>query len=313
MSIEHMSEFILPVAVWLENQADINLEGNTPEWAHQLANAHTNHQISVIAHEHTAYAKAGLAGHVLTGVLWPDEVVLGQLEQSISNADSVGAQKVILILPVRASSALWVQFLLCELPNVGAQLDELIALMQLDRDWGDLSQGVAVDKLLLADRVLSFNGDDLMAQFAEHMRAINPLAMWIHNGFISDDDVPMSIRAYSVDAPLWREALKKDDLLAWGAHKVVYFSLSQPVDGEKFKGMLNRWRVKHGASMVRLSAVVDLQGETSPLCVQALQYLWSDMFVEAWPEERVPETQMWILGQGLPWGELEAELQQCIA
>ena len=308
-----MSESILPVAVWLENQPNLGFEGGVPEWAQQLADAHHANQVRVMAHEHTAYAKAGLAGHVLTGVLWPDEDVLGQLEQSVTDALSLAAKKFVLILPERASSALWVQFLLCELPNVGAQLDELITLMQLDRDWGDLSQGLAVDKLLLADRVLSFNGDDLMAQFAEQMRAVNPLAMWIHNGFISDDDVSIPIMAYGVDAPLWREPLKKDDLLAWGAHKVVYFSLSQPMNGEKIKEMLNRWRIRHGASMTRLLAVVHLQGETSPLCVQALQYLWSDMFIDVWPEGRAPETHMWILGQNLPWDELEVELQQCIA
>ncbi|AXF84432.1 hypothetical protein DTO96_100139 [Ephemeroptericola cinctiostellae] len=308
-----MSESILPVAVWLENQPNIGFEGGVPEWAHQLENAHKANQVCVMAHEHTAYAKAGLAGHVLTGVLWPDEDVLGQLEHGISEAMSLEAKKFILILPVRASSALWVQFLLCELPNVGAQLDELITLMQLDRDWGDLSQGLVVDQLLLADRVLSFNGDDVMAQFAEQMRALNPLAMWVHNGFISDDDVSIPIMAYSVDAPLWREPLKKDDLLAWGAHKVVYFSFSQPMNGEKIKEMLGRWRIQHGASMTRLLAVVNLQGEVSPLCMQALQYLWSDMFIDVWPEGRTPETHMWILGQGLPWDELEVELQQCIA
>ena len=308
-----MSEFILPVGVWLENQPDIGFEEGVPEWAFQLANAHQANHVCVMAHEHTAYAKSGLAGHVLTGVLWPDEDVLGQLEQSVSSAMEMGAKKFILMLPARASSSLWVQFLLCELPNVGAQLDELITLMQLDRDWGDLSQGLTVDKLLLADRVLSFNGDSLMAQFAERMRALNPLAMWVHNCFLSDEDVHMPIMAYSVDAPLWRESLKKDDLLAWGADKVVYFSFSQPVNGEKLKEMLNRWRVQHGGSMTRLCAVVHLQGKASPLCIQALQYLWSDRLIDVWPEGRVPETQMWILGQGLPWDELEVELQQCIA
>lgn len=308
-----MSNAILPVALWLENQPDIGFETAVPAWVRQLAQAHTSDQVRVIAHEHTAYAKAGLPCHVLTGALWLDENVVTQLEQSLSNAAAVNAQKAILILPSRASSELWVQWLLVELPNVNAQFDELITLMQLDRDWGDLNKGLAVEKLMLADRVLSFNNDEQTSLFAEHMRALNPLAMWVHNGFISDDDVPVAFKAYGLDAPLWREPLKKEDLLAWGAEKVVYFSFSHPMDGAKIKATLNQWRMRYGAKLTRLNAVVNLQGETMPLCIQALQYLWSDDFVDAWPEGRAPETQVWISGQGLPWAELEADMQRCAA
>ncbi|TDR30202.1 GTP-binding protein [Hydromonas duriensis] len=308
-----MSNSLTPVALWLENQADIRFETFVPKWAQQLAQAHLSNQVCVLAHEQTAYAKAGLACQLLKGVLWVDDDMVAQLERVLSESATKNAQKVIVIMPSRASSELWVQWLLIELPHVKAQLDEVVTLMQLDKAWGDLSKGPAIEKLQIADKVLSFNNEARTAEFADCMRALNPLAIWVHNGFSTAEEVSAAVEAYSLDAPLRREPLKKEDLLAWGAEKVVYFSFSQPLQGEKLNHVLEHWRQFYGAKFTRLNAVVHVQGESRPFCVQALQYLWTSDFIDAWPEGKAPETQIWISGQDLPWHELEADLVRCIA
>lgn len=303
----------LPVALWLENQSELDFGKSIPLWAEQLSDAHGTQKIRVIAHRETAYAKAGLGCYVLEGALWMENQVLEQIGQCLAQAREVNAKKVIVMLPKRASSELWVQFFLRELDFANAEFDEVVTLMQLDSNWENLGVGSEVDKLLLADRVMSFGGDERKVEFAQAMRALNPLSWWIHNGFEKEEDVLEAIREYAPEAPMWRETLKKEDLLAWGAKKVVYFSFTQPLDAEKLRITLDKWRTKYGASLVRLLAVVRLQGRDSPLCVQALQYLWADEFVEKWLNGIEPQTRMWIFGHGLPWDELELDIQQCVA
>ena len=303
----------LAVSLWFENQPDIDFTDHVPTWARQAAQAHMDQSVRVVAHEDSAYARAGLSCQVMKSGPWVDDDVVGQVVQRVSNARATPAAKVILILPARAPAMLWAQWMLYELPQHGAGLDEVLVLMQLDKLWDNLPDGAALDRLLLADRVLSFDGDVYKADFVPYMRAVNPLAAWLHEGFENDADIVNPITAYANDAPLWREAIKKADLDAWGARKVVYLSFDLSLSARKLRATLESWRVLYGDKLVRFQAIVYLKGESSPLCIQALHHLWADDFVSFWQITDMPRTQMWLWGNDLPAVQMQSELEGCAA
>lgn len=303
----------LAVSLWFENQTDIDFTHHVPTWARQTAQAHMAQTVRVVAHEDSAYARAGLSCHVMKSSLVVDDDVVGQIAQRISNARATPAAKVVFILPARAPAMLWAQWMLYELPQYDAWLDEVLVLMQLDKLWDKLPDGVALERLLLADRVLSFDGDEYKTDFVPYMRAVNPLAIWLHEGFENDADIANPITAYANNAPLWREAIKKEDLGAWGARKVVYLSFDLPLSARKLRATLENWRVRNGDRLVRFQAVAYLKGESSPLCIQALHHLWADEFVGFWQMPDMPRTQMWLWGSDLPAAQMQSELESCAA
>lgn len=302
----------LAVSLWFENQLDIDFADHVPNWARELAQGHKDQTIRVLAHEHTAYARSGLLCQVLKAQLWVDEDVNNQLSQILHNAHAKGVDKVIVILPVRASPALWVQWGLQELPQHQAALDEVLILMQLSRYWDHLPHGEARNRMMLADRVLSFDGEAYKADFVPFMRAVNPFAFWVHDGPDVQTNWVENLQSYTIDAPRWREVIKKDDLNAWGARKVVYLSFNQPVSVFKLNELLLRWRSKYGVTLRRMQAVVYVKDEPSPLCVQMVHHLKSEYFTGFWQMAEQPETRMWLWGNDLPGDVLQRELEVCV-
>jgi hypothetical protein len=303
----------LSVALWFENQNDVEFNIRIPMWARQLAQAHMDQSIRVVAHESTAYARACLSSHVMRGGLVYDEDVDNQVTLRVTNAQATPAQKLIFILPASASVALWAQRLLIDLPSHEAKLDEVLMLMQLDRLWDNLPDGLARERMLLADRVLSFDGEMYKPDFVPYMRAVNPLAVWIDSGFSQDADLLSPVHAYASDAPQWRQSIKKADLDAWGARKVVYLSFELPLDGEKLRHVLDDWRAIYASQLMRLQAMICLRGEPSPLYVQAVCHLWANDFAGFWQGIDAPRTQFWLWGHDLPVAQMMAQIEACTA
>ncbi|GHA79255.1 hypothetical protein GCM10009007_20380 [Formosimonas limnophila] len=303
----------LSVALWFENQNDIDFNPRIPMWARQLAQAHMDQTIRVVAHEHTAYARGGLSCHVMKGEVVYDDDVDNQVTLRVTNAQATSAQKLIFILPARASVALWVQRMLMDLPSHGAKFDEVLMLMQLDRLWDNLPDGLARERMLFADRVLSFDGDVYKPDFVPYMRAVNPLAVWIDDGFSQDADLLLPIHAYASDAPQWRQPIKKADSDAWGTRKVVYLSFELQLDGEKLRHVLDDWRAQYANQLLRLQAMICLKSEPSPLYVQSICHLWAVDLVGFWQGIDAPKTQFWLWGHDLPVAQMRAQIEACTA
>lgn len=311
-----MSSNYMPVGLWLETQHDMSFGDAVPEWAQQVASAHQQQSIVVLAHPATAYARAGLACDVQPSEVG-DDVFWQHLHQAVGHARQIGAQKIILIMPSSANGAMCAKALLMELQSHDAQLDEVLAIMSLAGEWGgdyeDPIIGALTDKLLMADRVLSFGDVHLKTDFVRHMKTVNPMAQWLDGRFSVDGSVELPCRAYVAAAPLWLEPLKTKHLNAWTAQEVVYFTFAKPIEGVQLKAVLDRWRVEYGLNLMRLQAVVYLKGEPSPLCIQALQDLWTDEFVGFWQHDETPKTAFWMHGNHLPWVQMETEIADCMA
>lgn len=306
----------IPVGLWLESQAGVAFDVVPPVWAQQLAQAHALGSIQVLAHAETAYARADLACVKHSSVV-ADDAFWADLSQVLDVARARHAQKIIVMMPSTAEGVSWAKNLLVNLESVAAQLDEVLAMVSLAGDWGgeynDPLEGAMTDKLLMSDRVLSFGEPHLKTDFVRHMQRVNPMAQWLDEQFTVACRVEQPCRAYVAAAPLWLEALKNDNLYASPVQEVVYFTFSKPILGERLKIVLDRWRSQYGLNLMRLQAVVFLKGAPSPLCIQAIQDLWTDDFVGFWQADDVPKTEFWLCGNHLPWAEMETEIAHCMA
>lgn len=301
----------LPVSLWFENQNEIDLSFRIPLWARQLAQAHMDQSIRVVAHEGTAYARAGLSCYVMRGEVIYDNDADNQVALRVSNAQATTAQKLIFILPARTSVVLWIQRMLIDLPSLGAKLDEVLMLVQFDRSWDNLPDGLSRERMLFADRVLSFDGEVYKPDFVPYMRVVNPLAVWIDEGFLQEADLLRPVEAYANDAPQWRQPIKKSDLDAWGTRKVVYLSFELQLDAEKLGRVLSNWRESYSNRLMRLQAVICLKGKPSPLYVQAVCHIWASDFVGFWQGVDAPRTQFWLWGHDLPVAQMVSQIEAC--
>lgn len=299
------------VAVWFDMQPDSVLDQDLPLWARQLAQAHINEEVLILAHEESAYARAGLVCELVKGVLWPEESWLEVLRSAIERAQAARMQQVILVLPSRASTTYWGQWGLLELPKLGAGLDNLTGLLQGNDNWQRTLLRADCGRWLILDRVITYGAQTTGADFVQQMRAFNPLARWVHNGFNDEQVLLQSVNAYHKNMPLMRIPLKYDDLNAWGANKVVYFATSNQMNGPKVIDLFESWRQNYSQKMVRLWAVVRIKGVQAPLSVTSVHHLWASGLAAHVAATDFPENRFWILGEQLDATQLQAEFDAC--
>ena len=165
------------------------------------------------------------------------------------------------------------------------------------------------NRWLMVDRVMTYGTGLTKHDFVQQMRAFNPMARWVHEGFLDKEVLLQPINAYHTNVPIARIPLKNEDLRAWGANKVVYFATSNEVDRVKVIDLFEKWRQQYGQKMVKLWAVVRINDVGSSLSVTSIRHLW----VAHFSSHDVPESRFWILGENLNAAQLQAEFEQCVA
>ncbi len=303
----------LAVSLWFDMQPNADAGTLVPHWARTLAQAHVDHEVLVLAHPETAYARSGLVGHMVNGAAWPDDAWQTVLTQSIAQARAQGAQHMVILLPYRSSPVLWTQWALMTFARLGVRLDNTTGLLQGMDDWERTLHRADALRWLIIDRVITYGAAREPADYLPQMRAFNPMARWVHDSLVHKDVLLQGLNAYDKAAPLTQIALKKDDLGAWNANKVVYFSSYSAVDRAKITSLIRRWRQQYSNQIVRLWAAIRVKDAAAPLAVSGIHHLWSMEFVPQYAAEDMPESGVWLLGQGLDVATLRAELEQCSA
>ena len=303
----------MSVSIWFDMQPDAINEQVVPLWARELAQAHVDNDVYLLAHPDSAYAKMGLVCEVAKESLWPNDAWIERLSHTSALAKSKRIKQLILLLPHRSSPALWGQWSLIYLDRCGGWLDNLTGLLQGMVGWEEALHRPDSNRWLMVDRVITYGIGTRTADFVTQMRAFNPMACWIHEGFDDKGVLLQSLNAYQQNLPLGRIPLKNDDLRAWGANKVVYFATSNEIDRVKVIDLFEKWRQQYGQKMVKLWAVVRIKDVSSPLSVTSIHHLWASNTASHFSTHDFPESRFWILGEGLDAAQLQAEFEQCVA
>ena len=306
-------ETSIAVSLWFDMQPNADAGTVVPHWARTLAQAHVDHEMLVLAHPDTAYARSGLVGDIIQGSVWPDDAWQATLAQGIARARAHGTQQLVVLLPYRSSPVLWTQWALMTFAQMGARLDNTTGLLQGMDDWERTLHRADALRWLIIDRVITYGVARAPADYLPQMRAFNPMARWVHDSLVNKDVLLQGLNAYHKAASLAQIALKKDDLGAWNANKVVYFSSYSAVDRAKITSLIRRWRQQYSHQIVRLWAAIRVKDVAAPLAVSGIHHLWSMEFVPQYAAEEMTESGVWLLGQGIDVATLRAELEQCSA
>ena len=301
------------VSLWFDMQPNANAGTVVPHWARTLAQAHVDQELRVLAHPDSAYARSGLVCAIAKQNTWPDEAWQALLAQQIEQLRAQGAQHLAVILPYRTSPALWVQWALPLLATMGAYLDNTTGLLQGMDGWEQTLYRSDAGRWLMIDRVITYGLDRAPAEYLPQMRAFNPMARWIHDSLMNKEVLLQALEAYHPTAPLTQIALKKDDLSAWNANKVVYFTSYGTVNREKIEALIHRWRQQYGGQIVRLWAAIRVEQSIEPLAVSGVHHMWTMNFMTNGSAGEMTQSGVWLLGQDLDVTTLRAELEQCSA
>lgn len=301
----------LAVSLWFDMQPNADAGAIVPRWARTLAQAHVDRDLCVLAHPDSAYARSGLVCEVIKQATWPDEAWQSILMQYMAQARAQGTQHIALMLPYRTSPALWVQWVLTTLASVGVRLDNTTGLLQGMDDWEQTLRRADAVRWLMIDRVVTYGADRAPADYLPQMRAFNPMAHWVHDSLVNKEVLLQRLNAYHPTAPLTQIALKKDDLSAWNANKVVYLTSYSTVDRTKIEALLHRWRQQYGTQIVRLWAAIRVNQVAEPLVVSGIHHLWTMSFIPNHSTSELALSGVWLLGQGIDAATLRAELEQC--
>lgn len=303
----------IAVSLWFDMQPNADAGTVVPHWARTLAQAHVDNDMLVLAHPDTAYARSGLVGEIIQGSAWPDDAWQVILAQGIVRARTNGMQQMVILLPYRSSPVLWAQWALMTFAQMGACLDNTTGLLQGLDDWECTLHRADALRWLIIDRVITYGAARAPADYLPQMRAFNPMARWVHDSLVNKEVLLQGLNAYHTAAPLAQIALKKDDLGAWSANKVVYFSSYSAVDRAKITSLIHRWRQQYSHQIVRLWAAIRVKEIEAPLVVSGIHHLWSMGFVPQDVAKEMTESGVWLLGQGIDVANLRAELEQCSA
>ena len=63
----------MSVSIWFDMQPDAVNESTVPLWARELAQAHVDNDVHLLAHPDSVYAKMGLVCEIAKESLWPDD------------------------------------------------------------------------------------------------------------------------------------------------------------------------------------------------------------------------------------------------
>lgn len=303
----------IAVSLWFDMQPNADAGTLVPHWARTLAQAYVDHRLWVLAHPDSAYARSGLVCELVKCATWPDVAWQALLSHQLAQARAHGARQVVIMLPYRTSPALWVQWALDTLPQLGGYLDNTTGLLQGLDGWEHTLYRADAVRWLMIDRVLTYGAGRAPSEYVSQMRAFNPMAHWIHDHLLTQEVLEQTLEAYHPSAPLAQVALKNDDLSAWNANKVVYFSSYSRVDRAKIEALIQRWRQRYGGQIVRMWATLWVDQMREPLAVSGVHHVWRMNFMPNHSADDMAQSGVWLLGQSLDVATLRTELELCSA
>lgn len=224
--------------------------------AHLGAGACGSRNVGSGAPPDTAYARSGL--RAISSKVRFGRMMRGRRHwrRALPVRVHTGRALLVVLLPYRSSPVLCTQWALMTFAQMGARLDNTTGLLQGMDDWERTLHRADMARWLIIDRVITYGVARAPADYLPQMRAFNPMARWVHDSLVNKDVLLQGLNAYHKAASLAQIALKKDDLGAWNANKVVYFSSYSAVDRAKITSLIRRWRQQYSHQIVRLWAAI---------------------------------------------------------
>ena len=201
----------------------------------------------------------------------------------------------------------------CRVGAVLATVDVVNAQSQLERQWEARKQVALADWLLLTKTDLVPVSPDLEQRLGE----INPAA---RRQVLAPDALPAELLQ---PRPTHRAVREAAGLLAGrriapvgGHHGDVQSFVLQadtPLDWPRLQDWLANLRAEHGERLLRLKAVVSVQGEPAPLVLHGVQHLFHPPLAAPlidWPAGR---SALVFIGRGLDEAAVRSGFQACLA
>ncbi|WP_083615338.1 CobW family GTP-binding protein [Paraburkholderia sp. SOS3] len=201
------------------------------------------------------------------------------------------------------------------------ELESVIAVVDARHARGQLSDDIAREQIVFADRIV-INKTDLVAppgvaELASTIRALNPTAtLDFAMRSAVDIDALLGRRSFSIDNLLAVEP----GLLAEDEHDHEHdtsiescaFHIPGELDGIRFNRWANQVVQKQGASLLRMKGVLNVSGESRRLHFHSVHMLTETNFGKAWTAGEARESRLVAIGRALDADALRAGLLDCV-
>ncbi|WP_341316390.1 GTP-binding protein [Paraburkholderia sp. IMGN_8] len=202
------------------------------------------------------------------------------------------------------------------------ELESVIAVVDARHAHGQLSDDIAREQIVFADRIV-INKTDLVAPSAlaaleSSIRGLNPTAT-----------LDFAMRsAVAIDTLLGRRSFSIDNLLAVepgllteSEHDHEHdtsiascaFHIPGELDGVRFNRWANQLVQSHGATLLRMKGVLNVSGESRRLHFHSVHMLMETSFGNAWTTDEAHESRFVVIGRALDADALHAGLLDCVA
>jgi G3E family GTPase len=193
------------------------------------------------------------------------------------------------------------------LGNVVTVVDAVNGLDNLERFPEALKQAALADRLVVSKTDLADPGP-LLARLGSlnpgATVSLSPAAAPAPPGLLLEDVHDAAARAAEMER--WVEAAPADHHLHHpGGPATFVLSSVTPLDWAAFGLWLSLLLHRHGASILRVKGLLQVQGIDRPVVIQGVQHLvHQPLHLDAWPDG-VPRTRLVVIGSGLDRGAVE--------
>ena len=193
------------------------------------------------------------------------------------------------------------------LGSVIATIDAVNGESELDRYEESVKQAAIADRLVITKTDLADEADT--EALILHLRALNPAALLlraqepIEAGSLLSEDV-FGLDGKSLQAKGWFDAERARDRQGHAAHEHGHathpahdvnrhgrdiasfaFTFAEPLDWTMFGLWLTMLLNRHGADILRVKGILNIEGEPAPVAVHGVQHLvHPPRHMEAWPD-----------------------------
>ncbi|MEA3120997.1 MAG: hypothetical protein QOH33_538 [Paraburkholderia sp.] len=208
-------------------------------------------------------------------------------------------------------------------PDVRArvELESVIAVVDARHAHGQLSDAIAREQIVFADRIV-INKTDLVAPSAlaaleSSIRALNPTATldFVLRSAVAIDTL-LGQRSFSIDNLL---AVEPGLLTESGhdhEHDTSISSCAFVVPGELDPMRFNRWVNQlveaQGQTLLRTKGVLSVRGEARRLYFHSVHMLTESSFGKPWRSDETRESKFVAIGRDLDAASLRAGLAECV-
>ncbi len=200
------------------------------------------------------------------------------------------------------------------------ELESVIAVVDARHAHGQLSDDIAREQIVFADRIL-INKTDLVAPSAlaalkSSIRVLNPTATldFVTRSAIAIDTL-LGRRTFSIDNLLAVEP----GLLTESEHDHEHdtsisscaFHIPGELDGVRFSRWANQLVQSNGAALLRMKGVLNVSGESRRLHFHSVHMLMETSFGNPWTTDEARESRFVVIGRALDVDALRAGLLDC--